>query len=250
MENVSLIELIVFGVIAFVAAILSGISGAGAGFINTPLLIFFGLSPAQAISSGKLTGLAVSIGALKGMQRVKIRSVCTLVIIMLIALVVGLIAPHIIVSLESDIYRKALGIILLLMAPLLLIKKIGTTSREVGAKKRGLGFAVVTATLSLQAVFSGGLGTFVNVALMSLLGMSALEANVVKRYSQLVMNSAIVIGVFATGLIIWPVAFVGIAASLAGGYAGGKLAFKKGDAFVMKIFVTFMLVSGLYLLFG
>lgn len=80
--------------------------------------------------------------------------------------------------------------------------------------------------------------------------MSALQANVTKRYSQLILNTVIVLGLLGSGLIVWKVAVVGIISAGLGGFIGGKTAAKRGNGFVMTIFVVLMFVSALGLLFG
>lgn len=104
--------------------------------------------------------------------------------------------------------------------------------------------------LGLQAVFSGGLGTLVNVVLMGMFGMSATEANIVKRYSQLVLNVTIVVGVLWSGLVVWPVVAVGVVTAFCGSFIGGHLAVKKGDKFVMNAFLAAMIISGILLIVG
>lgn len=52
----------------------------------------------------------------------------------------------------------------------------------------------------------------VNIALM---GMTALEANLTKRWPQLILNTAIIFGVVGSGLILWHVAVVGVISALA-----------------------------------
>jgi uncharacterized membrane protein YfcA len=102
----------------------------------------------------------------------------------------------------------------------------------------------------LQGVFSGGLGTLVSVVLMSMLGMTATEANVTKRWSQLILNSTIVVGVLFSGLIVWQVLLVLIPLSILGGYLGGKIAVKKGNKFVLDVMIILMVISALLLIFG
>jgi uncharacterized membrane protein YfcA len=51
-------ELVLFAIVCFGMSVFSGFAGGGAGFIITPVSIFLGLTPAQAVSSGKFNGLA------------------------------------------------------------------------------------------------------------------------------------------------------------------------------------------------
>lgn len=244
-------QLAVYGVTAFIMAILSGIAGAGGGFITTPLLILLGLSPAQAISSGKFNGLAVTIGSLSGLRKysgqISKRRVGS---IMILAFLVGLIVPHIIKSLESRVYRVSLGVILLLMIPVMLYKKLGIKPRKTSVLKASLGGVLLTISLFLQGIFSGGLGTLVNIVLMGMLGQTATEANITKRWSQLVLNTTIIFGVLGSGLIVWQVVIVALVSSLAGSYIGGRLALTKGDAFIVNVMLILMLISGLLLIIG
>lgn len=250
MEAISNIELVVYGVLAFFTAIISGIGGAGGGFIMTPLLIFLGLTPAQAVATGKFSGLALSLGSLGGLSQVKRGSKKQLYFIVGLAFVIGLLAPLAITRLDSEVYRRVLGVLLLCMVPILIVKKVGRKEHKPSKSKQIAGYFLLTIGLSLQAVFSGGLGTLVNIVLMAFLGMSALEANVTKRTSQVVLNTVIVLGVLASGLIVWKIALIAMVASSAGGYIGARIGVKKGDTFVMAVFIFLMIVSALYLLFG
>ncbi len=243
--------LVIYGFVAFLTAIFSGVTGGGGGFINTPVLIFLGLSPAQAVSSGKFMGLAVAVGSLGGMRGVQNRQLLRRALpILALSLVIGLLAPFVIRGLETEAYQRSLGALLLLMIPILLIKKVGYTKQRTSKAKTYLGAVFLTIALWLQAIFSGGLGTLVNVVLMGMMGMSALEANVTKRYSQLVLNVTIVLGVLASGLIVWQVVGVGIVVTFFGSYLGGRIAVKKGDEFVTTAFIIAMGVSGVLLLAG
>ena len=53
-------KLVILGAVSLLMSILSGIGGGGGGFIMTPLAIFLGLTPQQAIASGKIGGLGES----------------------------------------------------------------------------------------------------------------------------------------------------------------------------------------------
>lgn len=246
-------QLIVYGTVGFGMSIVSGIAGSGAGFILTPLNIFLGLSPAQAVATGKFNGLAVSVGSLSGMYdgHVKERvSKWRIASIMLLALVIGLIVPSVITSLDEGIYRVVLGILLLLMIPIVILKKVGVKAHHPNWWQKIAGSVLLTIALLLQGAFSGGLGSLVNIVLMGMLGMTAREANITKRWSQMVLNITIVIGVFGSGLILWNVAAVGAASTLSGSYIGGRLAISRGDGFIMRVLIGLMLVSGLYLILG
>jgi len=241
-------KLLIYLVATFITAFLSGIAGGGAGFINTPLLIFLGLSPAQAVATGKITGLSTSIASLTGMRKVLRSSKAERVTIISIAFVIGLLAPLVIKNLNAGIYKHLLGGLLLLMIPVMLLKRKAAQSPPLNRLQQCTGYSLLAGALALQAVFSAGMGTLVNIILMTMFGMTALEASALKRYSQVVLNVVIVVGVLFAHLIVWQIALFGIGSSAAGAYLGSKFALKKGDEFVVWILAGLMIVSGLWLL--
>lgn len=242
-------QLVTYAVIVLSMSIFSGIAGAGAGFIITPVAILLGLSPAQAISSGKFNGLANAIGSLSGLRKYKSsvtrRSIIT---IMLLAFVIGLTSPLIIKSFESKWYQITLGIILLLLIPVMLYSKVGITATKPSSRRRSLGYGLLTISLFLQGAFSGGIGTLVNVVLMGMLGMTTNEAHITKRWSQMVLNITIIFGVLGSGLILWPVAITGVTGSLIGSSIGSRIAVRKGDAFANHILLILMGAAALILI--
>ncbi|MDB5181358.1 MAG: rane protein of unknown function [Candidatus Saccharibacteria bacterium] len=243
--------LVIYGAAGFVTSILSGIAGAGGGFIMTPLGIFLGMSPAQSVSTGKFNGLAVTVGSLTGMKKVHgTVSRARVIPVMVLAFVIGLLAPLAIKALDNEAYRIALGIILLLMIPVVILKKVGIHPHKPAAWKRIMGGVLLSVALALQGIFSGGLGSLVNIVLMGMLGMTALEANLTKRWSQLILNTTILLSVIGAGLIIWSAVAVGIFTTFAGGYVGGRMAVHKGDEFIVRIMVILMAVSAIALIVG
>ena len=244
------LQLAVYGIVAFGMSILSGIAGAGGGFVTTPLAILLGLAPAQAVSSGKFNGVALTLGSLSGLRHYQGKvSRLRIASIMALAFVIGLIAPFAIKSLESRWYQLILGIVILVMIPVVIYKHIGTVHQNNPSKARRVaGGILLSASLFLQGTFSGGLGSLVNIVLMGMLGMTATEAQITKRWSQLILNVTIIFGVFGAGLIVWPVAVVGSSACLAGSFIGGRIALKKGDAFAVRILLVLMAVSALALI--
>lgn len=243
-------RLIIIGSVSFLTSIVSGIGGGGGGFIGTPLLIFLGLTPQQAVATGKIGGLGVTLGSLQGLAKAKVHKWDMVIKLMLLATIIGLLAPHVITHIDNGLYRKILGALLIVLIPIILFKEIGIKTGKASPWKRFLGWPVLVVTLLLQAVFSGGMGTLVVLALMGLMGMKVLEANVTKRFSQAILNVLIVLGLLGSGLIIWSVAATLFASNTAGGYIGSQIAIKRGDRFITYVFVILMLISGLGLMLG
>ncbi len=244
-------QLALYAGISLVMSVVSGIAGGGGGFVMTPLLILFGLTPAQAVSTGKISGISITMGSLGGFgsehgQLTKRR----VIPVMVLALMVGLLVPFVIRGLDSSVYRIAMGVLLLVMIPILMIKKIGLKRHKPTLAKKLAGGGLLTLALFLQGVFSGGMGTLVNVVLMGMLGMTATEANITKRWSQVILNVTVLAGVMCSNLVVWQISAVSVPTTLVGGFIGGKLAVKRGNQFVLNVMILLMLASALALIFG
>lgn len=248
MNEISTLGLVVYAIVSLATTTLSGIAGGGAGFIMTPLLIFLGLTPAQAVSTGKFAGLSVTVGSLYGYKAQKVNNKKQVAMVMAIAFVIGLLAPIFIKSLDSEVYRTVIGVLVLLMVPILKFKRLGVDSFEPTKVQKFLGWLALTIALAIQAVFSGGLGVLVVIVLISLLGLDSITAQITKRWSQVLLNVVIVLGIIGSGLVIWKVVAIGLVTSFIGGRFGAVLALKKGNEFVMNVFIILMLLSGIGLL--
>ncbi len=247
---VTTVELVIYGLVSLVVGVFGGIAGGGGGFVMTPLAILFGLSPAEAVASGKFSGLAMTVATLQRLRRERLHSRNMVLAIMALAAVVGLVAPLAIVRLEGEVYRTALGALLLAMLPLVFFTKVGRERKVVSSRRKGLGWVLLAITMFIQGIFSGGLGMLVNLVLMGVMGMTALEATVTKRFSQLLLNGFIVVGLLSSGLIVWELVAVGSAGAFIGARLGVHLAVKKGNRFINYVFAVFMLIAALELLLG
>jgi uncharacterized membrane protein YfcA len=240
--------LLLYGCVGFTMSILSGVSGGGGGFIMTPLMIFLGLTPAQAVANGKFGGIFVTLGSLVGLKSHKVKNRKLTILLIGLALIAGIIAPKIITSINPEAYETLLGIFLIVLSPLIIFKRLGHSSKTMTKHKQTLGLVSVGASMLLVGVFSSGLGIFINISMMSFLGMSALDASVIKRYSQLFLNVTIVVGLITSGLFLLNVILVSLLSATLGGYVGGNIAIKKGSSFVSKLIAVAAFVSGVYLI--
>jgi uncharacterized membrane protein YfcA len=241
--------LLLYGLVSFVMSILSGASGGGGGFLLTPLMIFLGLSPAQAVANGKFGGLSVSVGSLVGLKHKKVKDRKLFVWFVLASIVIGLIAPQIIVSINPEIYENIIGLALVVLSPLLLIKKIGYKTESTSKVHKIIGICMIVFSMFMVAIFSSGLGIFMNIAMMGLLGLNAIDASIAKRMIQLVGTSVIIVGLSSSGLFLLDIILVSIIANGFGGFIGGRIALKRGAAFVSILTAIAAAISGLVLLF-
>jgi uncharacterized membrane protein YfcA len=241
-------QLLLYGVVCFGVSVLCGIAGTGGVFVMMPLAVFLGLTPAQAAATGKIPALSVALGSLSGLRGHSRISHWRVLPLIVLALLVGLLTPLCIKVLDQAAFRIFFGLLLLILVPVVLHKRVGVKPSKPSRWQRGTGVMLLSGTLLFQGALSGGLGTLVNVLLVGMLGMTPREANVTKRWSLLVLNITVIAMVFSSGMIDWQLAAVGAVTGFAGSYIGGHIGLHKGDAFVMHVTVFLMAVGGVELL--
>ena len=230
------------------ASVLSGMSGGGGGFILTPYYILIGLTPQQAVATGKVAGLGVAGGAItafrgKGLVRKKL-----LLPLIIITIGSSFLAAWLFPKIDAAIFQQVIGVLLILLIPTLFIDK---GKLQPGARSRAwiwTGYGVYIAISFTQAMFGAGLAVLLTLNLIMLFGLTGLEANATKRVAQAVQSVLMFVLLLLQGFIVVGHGIATFAGSFIGTHLGSKLAIKKGDRFVKYALAVMMAVSGVALL--
>lgn len=241
------IYLLTFCVVLF-SSMLSGMSGGGGGFVMTPYFLLMGLSPQQNIAVGSVIGLGLSGGSLfaaRGKQLVNRERVRPL---LLLAVVATLAATFVLPLLHANVSNKLIGWFVLLMIPTLFIKK-GTLLPGARSKRAAsLGYMLYASLWFANGVFSAGFAALLFIPLLFCMGMTAVEANVTKRFGALAQAVVLFVFLAPRGLILWNYALASLAGAWVGGHAGTHMAIRNGERFARAALATVMSISGLLLL--
>lgn len=241
------LQIAILGAASFVTGILSGMSGGGAGLIMTPLAIAVGLPPQTAVGTMKMAGLGAAFGGLSVFAKSGYIRKDILKVMLPIAVGIGIATPFIFQLIDSVAFQKILGILLIILTPTLFIRKIALKPSR---KRRGIGYALYSGILTLQALFGTGVGALANFVLTLLMGTTKLEANATKRAVTACLVPITFIGLLVTGFVSLPHGIVLLIAGFAGTHIGSKIAVNKGESFVTYAMATMAVISGIWLLFG
>lgn len=246
-----MIELIIFGVVNFIAAVFSGASGGAGAIVSAPLMVALGLSPAQAIATMKFGGLGISIGALGRFSKEQLtdrRTVIIFSIIGAIAAVIGsLTLNHF--SDNTEQLQKLMGLAILVVAiPLLYLKDAGLKPQPRARWVKIACLPLLFLGVFMQVALGSGIGSLQMVLLISGYGMTALVASATRRAMQLVVSIVALAIFLATDLIDYQFGAVAFFSALTGGYIGAHIALKKGNKFVLNVFALFSALLALQLL--
>jgi len=231
------------------SSMLSGMSGGGGGFITVPyFLLVVGLPPANALATAKMGGIGTSFGAITALKGKGLVHKGLVYKFMAITVVCSLIAAWLIPRLDPGLFRRIIGIFLLLLVPTLFINK---KAFHPGARSKrwiGWGFVLYTIFSFLQTVIGTGMGSVLVLILMFLFGLSALESNATKRVAQSVQSVILFVLLSIQGLVYWWHGAAGLIGSTIGSHIGTHIAIKRGDRFVKIMLAVVMVTSGVALL--
>ncbi len=245
-------EVILFGLVNFLAAALSGAAGGGGGLISVPFMVVLGLSPATAIATAKFGGFGISAGTSARFFKEKITNRRTVLLLLLILGIFGGLSGSMLLvrfsGYEQEL-EKIMGFIILFAGiPLLYIRKMGIKARPKPLYIKVIGSVLLAIGVLLQAAFGAGIGSLQLVILMAFFGMTALTASATRRAMQLVVATVSLIVFITAGLVDYKFGLMGLVTSFVGGFIGAHIAVKKGNKFIINLFAITSAILALQLI--
>ncbi len=230
------------------AGFIDAIAGGG-GLVALPLLLFTGLTPAQALATNKLQG---SFGTFSASYYFVRR---------------GLVKPRQIISMVCCTFvGSALGTLLVqqidpsfltTVIPLLLIATAGyfllsPTMNEEDAQQR-IGVLCFALTIGFglgfyDGFFGPGTGSFFAIAFISLLGFGLTKATAHTKVLNFTSNIASLVFFVGAGQVVWSLGFSMAAGQLLGGRLGARLVVKKGSKLIRPLVVIICILMSIKLL--
>ena len=248
-----IISQIFLGIVSILSNFISALSGGGAGLIQLPALLLFGLSFPKALATHKVASVALGIGA--SLPHLRCRSIqSNFALLILIAGIPGVLLGAYTSSVLPNNFSTALLGFLTLFLGFYSIKKkkLGTSNHQILISRRRLiigsfGLFIIG---FLNGYLSSGTGLFVTIWMITIFDLS---------FSVAVAYTLIFVGVFwngfgaislgMTGNIMWKYIPVLIFGSLLGGYYGAYCSIIKGTKFVKLVFEIVSFAIGISLIF-
>lgn len=92
-------------------------SGGGAGFFAIPYFIFIGLTPQEAVATGKMGGLGAATGAVTAFRGKGLVHRRFIVPFLVITTICALFSAWLMPRLDASLFQSIIGVTLLLLAP-------------------------------------------------------------------------------------------------------------------------------------
>ena len=235
--------------IGLITGFFDSIIGAG-GLISVPSLIFLGLPPQVAIATDRLGTIGQSFASLVKFWKAKKIVWKYVPAFAIISLAGSLIGASILLNINPQTIQIIVGILLIILLPLVLFKqKIGIKKIRTTKPRILIGLTLYFLIMIFAGFFGQGTGPLIFYTLTFFLGFTMIEVLATGSISWLVLSVSSLIIFALSGIVDYKIGIVLLVGMAIGGYIGAHVALKKGNLWIKRVFVLFVIISVVKLLF-
>lgn len=221
---------------------MNSIAGGGT-LVTFPVLIWLGLDPKIANATSTVALWPGSLSGAWGFRRELQNSSSYLVRLGLISLIGGGVGAWLLIITPTSVFEKLVPFLILFATVLFMSQE--QISRRLTLPATGpsarwwLGATLFQfATAVYGGYFGAGMGIMM-LAALGLIGLSDIhQANGIKNFLAVCINSVAVVSFALSGLVYWPEALLMAVGAIGGGYAGASVAKRLGRTFVRRVVVV------------
>ena len=232
--------------IAFLAGYVDAVVGGG-GLIQVPAGLI--MMPTQAVSTviGTLkvpSFIGTCFATYQYLQKVKI-PLLRILLFTSIAFASAFSGSLLLTRMSSQFMKPVIFFVLLVMAIYTFTKKdLGQSLQKEDIKYATLKGVMICLFIGFYDGFIGpGAGSLFVLAFISILGYDFLHASAHAKIVNLSTNLGSLILFVGKGVILWPVAIPMSICNATGGFFGSRMALKKGNQFIRKIFLIVIVAT-------
>jgi uncharacterized membrane protein YfcA len=242
--DIAVLLTLVFGLVVGTGSSITG----GGGLLLTPYLLLIGLPPHTAVTTPKLAGFGLALGAITRFNKSKDIDWKWVKRLLPLSIVAGIIGPQILFRVSGEFVETVVVVAMLALAPLVLFGSVGLSEKLRGRFHRGVGYGLYLIVSSAKAAFGSGIGALLMYVMMGPLGMTAIRANAAKRVVGLGILVPSFLQFAIAGLIDWRHGTAMFIGNIAGGWIGANIAVKKGNLFVRTAFAIAAIAGAISIL--
>ena len=252
-QDLTLASQFIILIISYLSNLFSSIAGGGAGLIQLPSLILFGIPYYKALAVHKIATVALGIGgSIRNYKNIKKNYL--IILQLLLFGIPGVILGSFIVTLLSDdylyltlsIFTILIGIYSFINPKLGLISIQKKIENDTYIKFNSLSFIIGI----LNGSISSGTGLLITILLIKTFGLDFLSSiSITFLTVGIFWNAAGAIALSKIGSLPLNILNILIVGSFLGGLSGAHLSNLKGNIFVKKLFTCLCFLIGLSLFF-
>lgn len=241
LEEIHLATIVLVLVAGFSAGWVDAVVGGG-GLLQLPaLLLVPGISPVQALATNKLGSIfGTTTSAVTYYRRVHpdLRTALPMAGVALVGSFGGAILAA---SLPSSVFKPVIVAALVAVAVFTALKPtVGTLTKlkHQGVRHHGTAAGIGLVIGFYDGLIGPGTGSFLIIAMVTLLGYSFLGASAKAKIVNMATNFGALMFFLPNGSILWGLGLLLGAANMAGGYLGSRMAVSRGSTFVRVVFLV------------
>ncbi|OGZ57417.1 MAG: hypothetical protein A3B96_03360 [Candidatus Spechtbacteria bacterium RIFCSPHIGHO2_02_FULL_43_15b] len=221
----------------------------GGGSITIPALLFLGLPADQAIATNRLSALSNIVSILKFHKQKQV--VWGLGLFLAVFAGSGAaFGSYLVVSVDSDILEKGIGVILLLSLPMLVL------SRNMGVKEKAIkltkiknaGGAILMLALGILGGFFSSTGIWFSYVYLIYYGLTFIQTAATRKLAGLAMVSTSLAIFIPAGIIDWTLGLSMMVGGGIGGWVSAHYAQKLGNIWIKYLFSIMVFASAVKIL--
>lgn len=243
-ENLQLATIILVIVAGFAAGWVDAVVGGG-GLIQLPVMLMIpGITPVQALATNKMGSIfGTTTSAVTYYRRVgpDLKTAIPMAVVALGGSFGGaVLAAH----LPQSVFKPIIVAALIAVAIFTALKpNVGelTALRHTGHRHYVLACIIGAVIGFYDGLIGPGTGSFLIIALVTLMGYAFLEASAKAKIVNMATNVGALLFFLPHGSLLWGVGLLLGGANMAGGYLGARTAVRQGSGFIR---IVFLLVVG------
>lgn len=241
LEEIQLSTIVLILVAGFAAGWVDAVVGGG-GLIQLPALLMVpGITPVQALATNKMGSIfGTTTSAVTYFRRAR-PDLKTAVPMALIALVGSFGGAILAASLPASVFKPIIIVALVAVAVFTAFRPtIGTLTklRYTGHRHYGTAGAIGLVIGFYDGLIGPGTGSFLIIAMVTLLGYSFLGASAKAKIVNMATNLGALTFFLPNGSLLWGIGLILGGANMAGGYVGSRMAITQGSRFIRVVFLV------------
>lgn len=241
-------------IISLIANAFSAFAGGGAGLLQLPALIFFGIPFSAALATHKVASVALGLGATLRHLREHALERYYIVSILLAGIPGVILGAHIVLFIPDRYAEVALGVMTMALGMYSVFNPaLGQAYLPKQHDLRGVAIGAIVLFIigTLNGSLTSGTGLFVTMWLVHWYGLD---------YRRAVAYTLVLVGVFWNGSGAMTLGLYGnirwewlpalLLGSLLGGYAGAHLSIVKGNRWIKRAYELVTITVGILLIAG
>ena len=245
---VEIITLLLVFLTGIAAGFFDSTLGAG-GLVSVPSLVFLGLPAQVAIATDRFGTVGQTVAAMFKFGKAKKIVWKYVPVFAIISLLGSFIGANILLNINQEILQKVVGFLMVILLAFIFIKpNIGIRQNKVSKSKIILGLMIYFLIMVLGGFFGQGTGPLVFYTLTYFLGFTMIEVLATGIIPWFVLSLSSLIVFALSGIIDYRNGIVLLVGMAIGGYLGAHIALKKGNVWLRRLFIAFVIIAAIKLL--